>query len=172
MIHTVHIISPNLFSRYVWIFGDEGFVYCLSNMHLMEFHLQSLSCHDSGSCQRPARGRQVSICRCSILGNLNRDADCAVALMLQMYRIAVQSMDDGVHCYRHDTVTTTAVRSYTDWPRVKKQAATHTHARTHTRKCLAPSPQSLEVHLTVFPDKENESLSNIRVILEIDGVFK
>jgi hypothetical protein len=61
-----------MFSHYVWIFGDEGFVYCLSNMRLMEFLLQSLSCHDSGSCQRPARGRQVSICRFSILGNLYR----------------------------------------------------------------------------------------------------
>jgi hypothetical protein len=69
---TVHIISPNLFSRYVWIFGDEGFVYCLSNMRLMEFLLQSLSCRSSGGCQRPARGRQISIRLCSILGNLYR----------------------------------------------------------------------------------------------------
>jgi len=64
------------------------------------------------------------------------DADCAVAWMQQMYRLSVQSVNGGVHCYRHGTVTTTAVRSCIDWPRVKKQAATHarTHSHTHTHR--------------------------------------
>jgi hypothetical protein len=102
------------------------------------------------------------------------DADCAVARMLQIYRISGHPMDGGVHCYRHDSHHHCCKKLH--WLAEGKKIGNDTHTHTHTHKYTRESASLLrrshpiKAHLTVLPDKGKANLSCI--ILEIDGVFK